>query len=302
MIGDLQRQRLQLVLQPGPFVGKDLRDVAHPRAEGGRLLFSLQVYPVLLQLSAAAAAVGDHEVQVIGPEKVSVEAGRLLDAGQVVAEHVGRAAALLRLRGDHPVAERGEEPYGGEARLAEDQAHHAAEKEADRPFLLSYSRSHLLQGLAQRFAGEGRQEPLHPAKGRREHLQKPKRADHLLHAGCLVETKRRGGCLQAVRVRHELSEDQLLHHGESLLLLLLAAELGHQLPGIHPAGAGRGAGLAVEAKGDVFQELLAIHQLSLLELAHQRHAPARRGGLQKAFLIGRAVRQAHAAAHAVDQL
>ena len=217
-------------------------------------------------------------------------------------EHVRRAAAFLGLGGDHLVAERREELHRGEARLAEKEAHDAAEEKAYRPLLLAYSRRHLVQGPAQRSRGKGRQEPLHPAERLREHLQEPERADHLLQAGFLVQPKRCCGNLQAVRMRHQLSEDQVLHHREPLLLLLLAAELRHQLAGVDTAGAGRGAGLAVEAQGDVLQEFLALHQLALLELAHQRHASAGRGRFQEGLLIGRAVRQAHAAAHAVDQL
>ncbi len=256
---------------------------------------------VLFELRPAAAAVRHHEVEIVRLEEIGVEAGCVLKPINVVPQHVGRAAAFLVLGGHHLVPESGEERDRGKTRLAEDETHDAAEEEAGRTLLLPHRRGHFLYGLAQRRIGEFREESLHAAQRLGEHLQKPKGANHLLQTGFLIQPERRRCRLETVRVRHELSENHVLHEGETLLVFPLAAKFGDQFACVNAAGAGRSARLAIETERHVLEELLALHEFPFLKLAHQRHAAARRGRLQEGLLVGWAVRQAHAAAHAVDE-
>ena len=129
----------------------------------------------------------------------------------------------------------------------------------------------------------------------------PSLTHQLLQAGPLIETERRHGGFQPVRMRHELPEDQIFHETEPGTLFPFAGEFRHQFPGIDSARAGRGARLAVEAERQVLKQQLRLVQFSLLHLPHESYPSPGRRRFKERLTVGRTRREAHAAAHAVNK-
>ena len=65
----------------------------------------LQMVAVFFQLSPAAAAVGDDEIQIQAAEDIHIFAGGRFQARQIAGQHVGRTAADLASGGNDPVTE-----------------------------------------------------------------------------------------------------------------------------------------------------------------------------------------------------
>ena len=305
VVGDAERHRTEL-LGTDARLRKEFGDVADLRPETADRFMIDQPFQqlfVFLERAAAAGAVGHDEIDVQGEEKGDVDPGETPGGFALPFGQMGRPAALDLPRRDDIETLLGEDAGRLAGDLREDQAHRAAEEEADAAPFFAHGGDHLRDLQAQR-RGKGRQDPLHFGEGGGQDPVDPETANRPLKAEPLVEPGgQQGGFHQRGRREHPL-QDKIPQHpgreGRGVENLRLAPAELHDRSDADPRRTSGGAGLAVEAEKGLVPDGGGEFQTPLRDGAGKRRPAPGARSLPVRQRVGGADREAEAAAHALE--